>query len=249
MEPIGIITLAIALMSAGTIAYDETLLMQCLGRVPRFRGCQVHVVAPSLDDDLLVSFISQMYQLGIASDPSRRVPIRLTEEAGVYPTGDLVLTKLKPFPASRVDSVVIVGTFDHLHPGHMALLTAVAILCKKELHVGLEREVSGQELPELIETYSTRAGALVQAITWLNPNITVSITPMNDGVGPAGSLKHVDLFLGSADRIHLREKVNNERRQNGLPRLRCEFVEPIKIRSNDPLTSAHIREQIADGRL
>eukprot|EP00696_Hemimastix_kukwesjijk_P013357 gnl/Hemi2/26729_TR8987_c0_g1_i1.p1 gnl/Hemi2/26729_TR8987_c0_g1~~gnl/Hemi2/26729_TR8987_c0_g1_i1.p1 ORF type:complete len:227 (+),score=30.05 gnl/Hemi2/26729_TR8987_c0_g1_i1:282-962(+) len=113
---------------------------------------------------------------------------------------------------------VLGGTFDRLHSGHKILLSVSALLCDRQLIVG----VSGQALltkkkhAEMIQSFETRCANVVEFLRAFRPNLAVQTAAINDPVGPAGVDPTLELIVVTAETEKGAGMVNSARTAAGL---------------------------------
>ena len=116
------------------------------------------------------------------------------------------------------DHVVLGGTFDHLHLGHMLLLNAASLACQLRLVIGLstgvllKKKVHGERL----QSYDERLAYLNKYMTWVNPKIQVEIVPIEDPFGPSISDDQLQAVVVSQETKRGADAINARRIDAGL---------------------------------
>jgi pantetheine-phosphate adenylyltransferase len=138
---------------------------------------------------------------------------------------------------------VLGGTFDHLHAGHRALLSA-AFRSADLVRIGLTTDrfarSEAKPYPGALEPFRTRALQLRRYLRRRFPHRKWTLVRLNDRWG--GSVKPgADLLVLSEETRGAARSINAERRRRGLPPLRV-YVQPL-LRGDDGkvLASRRIR--------
>ncbi|KAG7308513.1 hypothetical protein JYU34_005725 [Plutella xylostella] len=117
--------------------------------------------------------------------------------------------------------VVLGGTFDRLHNGHKILLSQAALRTTKLLTVGVTdvNMIKSKKLWELIEPVETRIKSVLEFLTDINPTIEYNVLPIQDMYGPTKDDPRFQLIVLSEETDRAGDKVNEARREGGLPAL------------------------------
>lgn len=145
-------------------------------------------------------------------------------------------------------AVALGGTFDRLHAGHMALLSAafrapglVAIGLTTDAYLGKHPKTRGPA----IERYRVRRRRLAAWLTKTFPHRPWIIRPLDDRFG--GSVEAgVRTLIASVETREGARAVNRERRRRGLPPLRVVLIPLVLADDLAPLTSTRIRQRLID---
>ncbi|KNE55835.1 hypothetical protein AMAG_01703 [Allomyces macrogynus ATCC 38327] len=123
-----------------------------------------------------------------------------------------------PLPNPTHGTVAVGGTFDHLHPGHKALLTATVLHAEHDLVVGLVDDalLVNKKHASVLEPYEMRHAQLVSFLQLLAPNLAVEVVPLRDAFGPAATYANLDALVATVETRDNSEKVNSIRAGNGL---------------------------------
>ncbi len=135
------------------------------------------------------------------------------------------------------------GTFDHLHAGHRALLTA-AFERAREVRIGLTTDrfvrSEGKPLARRVQSYSLRRRHLRAFLRQRFGRRNWCILPLHDGWG--GSVRPgPDLLVLSEETRRAAGPINAERRRRGLPPLRVYVLPQVRGEDGRPIASRWIR--------
>ena len=100
--------------------------------------------------------------------------------------------------------VCLGGTFDHLHPGHKLLLTEAAHLASEKITIGIAHDdlLKNKSLKEFIQSYSIREKSVKNYLDSISKNqLEIDIQPIQDPVGPAGTIVDLDAIVLSEETV------------------------------------------------
>lgn len=153
---------------------------------------------------------------------------------------------------SSSKSVILGGTFDHLHPGHKVLLT-IASLVGTKLTVGLSTDqlLERKKFKKFIETSSVRKNNVEKFLKLVNPQNfkNLSLVEISDVYGPSIVEKTFEAIVVSNESLSGGLEVNRKRQELGMNPLEMiivdlvsQFKEPIDEEFNGKLSSTFIRQ-------
>ena len=133
------------------------------------------------------------------------------------------------------------GTFDHIHKGHVALLT-------KSFEVG-ERVVIGvtsdafakKEGKSPNQVYGERVAALESLINKLFPGRDHQITKLEDYFGPGIASPEIEAIVVSRETARRVPIANALRQSKGFPPLEVVVVDYVLADDSKPISSTRIR--------
>lgn len=142
------------------------------------------------------------------------------------------------------DLVLLGGTFDHLHNGHKKLLSLAVSICAKRMIVGVTADsmLVNKKLARLLESVDKRKRAVVAYVSFLKPSLEVDCETITDPFGPAIVVREATAIVVSTETLAGAAKINDIRRERGLPPLR---IYACRRTESSSLSSSSIREQIA----
>ncbi|OZJ01749.1 hypothetical protein BZG36_05242, partial [Bifiguratus adelaidae] len=99
------------------------------------------------------------------------------------------------------DTVVVGGTFDHLHSGHKILLTMTAWLAKRRVICGVTDDVMLQKKAnaDLIEPTSLRIERVRAFLNTIQPNLEYEVVPIFDAYGPTITDPNIQCIVNRLD--------------------------------------------------
>eukprot|EP00944_MAST-04C_sp_MAST-4C-sp1_P005207 g5207.t1 len=120
------------------------------------------------------------------------------------------------------DKVVLGGTFDYLHNGHKRLLTMTAMICTKEITIGVTSDLmlKSKKFAEKIQPLSTRKGKVREFLRAIKPSLKVNIETIDDAFGPSIRLPDLEAITGSMETLSGCLAVNKIRKERGLKELK-----------------------------
>src|SRR6266480_1886497 len=143
--------------------------------------------------------------------------------------------------------VVLGGTFDVLHAGHEALLSAAFEGRPEEVVIGLTTDRFAKESRTHLNAFSVRERnlkRLLAARKWRHARIEA----IDDPFGPADDLPDLDVLVVSAERMPVALTLNDARAAKGLRRLAIRAVPMVLAQDGLPISSRRIREGLIDRR-
>jgi pantetheine-phosphate adenylyltransferase len=143
----------------------------------------------------------------------------------------------------RHQVAVLGGTFDHLHAGHRALLSA-AFERADEVKVGLTTDAFARSerkpLARRVQSYATRRRVLREFLRQNFGRRRWSILPLSDPWG--GSVRPgADLLVVSEETRRAARPINSERRRRGLAPLRIYVLPQVRAEDGRAIASRRIR--------
>ena len=141
------------------------------------------------------------------------------------------------------DRVFVAGTFDHLHRGHEAILTA-ALNAGEKVTLGLTSDlfVKNYKKNSSIAPFDVRKKNLE---TWLSDHqYNALIISIDNPYEPAASLPDLEILVVSAENKSRGEEINTLRKEKGLAPLGLLVVPLVPAEDEKPLSSTRVREGI-----
>ncbi|WNY28819.1 hypothetical protein MmiEs2_10270 [Methanimicrococcus stummii] len=146
--------------------------------------------------------------------------------------------------------VVLGGTFESLHAGHSELIQEAFKILEENgggvVHIGLTSDEMASWKNHAVSDYSAREKMLNDFISDLLAELKLSsdsysylITCLNDSFGPAVSGDY-DYIVVSPETRSGAEKINEIRRQSGLPELAVRVVDFVLAEDTIPISTTRI---------
>lgn len=137
--------------------------------------------------------------------------------------------------------VFVAGTFDRLHTGHDAILTA-AFNAGEEVTVGLTSDLFVKNFKKnvRIAPFEQRRKSLEQWLSAHGYGKTL-IIPIDDPYEPAASLTDLDVVVVTPENKSRGEEINRIRKQNGLAPLGLLVVALVPAEDSKPVSSTRVR--------
>ncbi len=80
-------------------------------------------------------------------------------------------------PTTRFANVILGGTFDHLHAGHILLLSSSVLSCAGRLHIGISGDalLRNKSFAAQLEPFERRAEGVRRVVLAMNPHIDLNV--------------------------------------------------------------------------
>lgn len=141
-----------------------------------------------------------------------------------------------PLPTDKVyPSVVVGGTFDRPHAGHLVFLSTALMRCSDKLTCGVADGplLKKKTLTELIKPIEERMAGVVELVGELDPTIDCRVYAIEEPLGPTRWEPDMDMIVVSEETKRGVEAINKVRKENDLRLLEGHIV---------PLVEDEIRE-------
>ena len=149
-------------------------------------------------------------------------------------------------------TVGVGGTFDELHRGHRVLLEK-AFEVGDRVMIGLCSDAFVKKLgkPHMTASYNERLKDLKAFLTNLNIAERAEIAPLDDPFGTAATNTSIEAIVVSQETGTTANKINEQRKQAGLPLLKIVTVNMVPSDNCTPISTTRIRkgEMDREGRL
>jgi cytidyltransferase-like protein len=148
--------------------------------------------------------------------------------------------------------VAVGGTFDELHRGHKTLLMEAFEIGDRVL-IGLSSDelVSKLSKPHITATFEERQQWLKSFLKDLDFAERAEIVPLFDAFGSTIKDPEISALVVSKETEPVAEKINERRKQAGLPTLKIFAISMVPSQNCGPISTTRIRrgEMDREGRL
>lgn len=142
----------------------------------------------------------------------------------------------------KYKSIVVGGTFDHIHKGHRTLLDR-AFETSDRVLIGVTSDQFVKESSKIAHhSFQERVEKLKQFISDKYPSRDYLITKLEKTYGPGVYTKQVEAIVVSTETLPKVEEANNARRKMGLPDLKIELVQMVMAKDESRISSTRIRK-------
>ena len=148
--------------------------------------------------------------------------------------------------------VAVGGTFDELHRGHKVLLVKAFEISERVL-IGLCSDEFVKKLgkPHTTAAYDERLREVENFLGNLGVSERAEVIPLNNPYGPTVTDKCIEALVVSEETKMIADKINEQRRINGLNPLRIVAITMVPSEDCSPISTTRIRKGEIDreGRL
>ncbi len=134
------------------------------------------------------------------------------------------------------------GTFDELHRGHKILLNK-AFEIGEHVVIGLSSDALVSKLgkPHITANFEQRKQGLNAWMTNLGVMQRAKVVPLFDAYGSSVQDLDLEALVVSEETKPTAEKINQQRRKNGLPPLAIITVQMVPAQNSKPISTTRIR--------
>lgn len=139
--------------------------------------------------------------------------------------------------------VVLGGTFDRLHDGHISYLkTAFDSSGRVTIGLTTDKLHSDKEFKQIIQSYDARKEGLLRVINENWHQVSVQILPIDDIFGPSITDPTIDAIVVTDLTLQNGKKINAERVKRGLTELKIVIYPIMPAQDGLILSSSRIRQ-------
>jgi len=142
----------------------------------------------------------------------------------------------------RFKNVVVGGTFDTLHSGHIKLL-ATATLIGERVLIGLTSDAFASSYKQYkVKPFSVRLANLKNLISLIAPEKEVVYAEINDPYGPAAADPRLEAIVASVETLPRALQINDLRSERGLRPMEVVVISTVRDGYGHVLSSTYIRK-------
>ena len=146
-------------------------------------------------------------------------------------------------------NVVLGGTFDTLHSGHVKLL-ATATLIGDKILVGLTSDAFASTYKQYkVRPFAARLANLRNLMSLIAPDKDVVYAEINDPYGPAVTDSRLEAIVASIETAPRALGINDERAKRGLRPMELVVISTVRDGFGHILSSTYIRRALERMRL
>lgn len=121
------------------------------------------------------------------------------------------------------DTVAVGGTFDYLHTGHRALLSACVLTTRKRLVVGVAVQglLMKKSNKEYLQPYDTRRRNVMRFCALQRPDLLVDAVELLEPAGPTATDPSIELLVLSHETEPVFDSLCKLREEKGFPAMKC----------------------------
>lgn len=137
--------------------------------------------------------------------------------------------------------VVLGGTFDTLHSGHVKLL-ATASLVGEEILIGLTSDSFASTYKQYnVKPFAVRLANLKALMSLIAPEKKVEFAAINDPYGPATTRPNLEAIVVSRETLPRGLEINDERARRGLRPMDVVMITTVRDGYGNILSSTFLR--------
>lgn len=142
----------------------------------------------------------------------------------------------------RSKSLLLAGTFDHLHKGHQQFIQKAAAQADF-VFCGLSQRwhTRNKTFPQTIQSFPQRLNFLKKFLKQNGLQLKTHIFPLKNPIEPAGSDPHLETLAVTPDTLRGAQKVNQQRKKNQLLPLKILKIKLVKASDQNTISSTRIR--------
>ena len=142
----------------------------------------------------------------------------------------------------KFKTVATGGTFDHLHRGHLALISMSFEVGEKVVIGVTSDEFARKEGKVPDQSYAERVGALEDLISKRYPGRPHLVVKLGDYFGPGIASPEVEAIVVSRETARRVSIANAMREAKGFPPLEVVIVDYVMADDSKPISSTRIRK-------
>ncbi|XP_042864123.1 bifunctional coenzyme A synthase-like [Penaeus japonicus] len=139
------------------------------------------------------------------------------------------------------ESVVVGGTFDHIHAGHKILLSEALLRCSRKFTAGIAEGplLKNKTLSELIAPCQERIDTVKELVTDLDPTLDYHIVEITEPMGPTRWDPDMDMIVVSEETKKGIDVINKARKEGGLKTLEGYIINLVEDKERKSAEEEH----------
>ena len=147
---------------------------------------------------------------------------------------------------SRNIGVILGGTFENLHAGHIKLIS-IAFKLGTHVVIGLTSdEMAFKMRKRTVKKYDQRREQILELINSLGKEISFEIISINDSYGPSITRDDVNILIVSTETFPVALDINKRRRDRGLHPLVIYVINLLETETGLKISSSLIKTRDMD---
>ncbi len=147
---------------------------------------------------------------------------------------------------SRRIGVILGGTFENLHAGHVKLIS-IAFKLGTHVVIGLTSDEMAYKMRKrAVKHYSQREKQVTEFIESLGNKVSYEIIGINDSYGPSITRDDVHILIVSTETFPVALDINRKRREKGLHPLGIYVINLLETETGLKISSSLIKTKDMD---
>lgn len=156
------------------------------------------------------------------------------------------MTLLIIFEVERKIGVILGGTFENLHAGHIKLIS-IAFKLGTHVVIGLTSDKMASDMRKrAVKEFTERKKQIIELINSLETNSSYEIVSINDSYGPSITRGDVNILIVSTETFPVALDINRKRRERGLDPLGIYVINLLESYTGLKISSSLIKMRELD---
>ncbi len=147
---------------------------------------------------------------------------------------------------NRKIGVILGGTFENLHAGHIKLIS-IAFKLGTHVVIGLTSdEMAFKMRKRSVKHYNNRRRQVIELIESLGDNVSFEIIRIDDSYGPSTIRDDIHILIVSTETFPVALNINRKRREDGLHPLGIYVINLLETETGLKISSSLIKSRDID---